>query len=102
MSSNEKVILDKPLWWKILLVVLGTLYLIPEAIFNSQLVSLLGLGTPSKENLEHLELFGRSVSGIGVTLLFADFLKGKFVNSIPKAILSFSILLVFVWSIVFY
>ncbi len=102
MSSNKKAVIDKPLWWKVLLVVLGTLYLIPEAIFNSQLVSLLGLGTPSKENLEHLELFGRSVSGIGVTLLFADFLKGKFINNIPKAILSFSVLLICTWSIVFY
>ena len=102
MSSNKKLVIDKPFWWKVLLVVLGTLYLIPEAIFNSQLVSLLGLGTPSKENLEHLELFGRSVSGIGVTLLFADFLKGKFINNIPKAILSFSVLLICTWSIVFY
>lgn len=84
------------------MVILGTLYLIPEAIFNSQLVSLLGLGTPSKEDLEHLELFGRSISGIGVTLLFMDMLKAKFINTIPKAIMSFSLLFVIIWSIVFY
>jgi hypothetical protein len=102
MRTNNNVKLNKPLWWKILLVLLGTLYLIPEAIFNSQLVSLLGLGTPSKEDLEQLELFGRSVSGIGVTLLFADLLKVKYVNTIPKAILSFILLLAIIWPTVFY
>ena len=102
MTTQTKNTIIKPLWWKILMVALGTIYLVPEAIFNSQLVSLLGLGTPSKENLEHLELFGRSISGIGVTLLFADMLKARFVNTIPKAIFSFSLLFIFVWSIVFY
>lgn len=102
MNNNLELNNDKPLWWKVLLVVLGTIYLIPEAIFNSQLVSLLGLGTPSKENLEYLELFGRSVSGIGVSLLILDFLKDRFINSIPKAIFSFFIILSICWSTVFY
>lgn len=92
----------KPLWWSVFLVVLGTLYLIPESIFNSQIVSLLGIGTPDADDLEHLELFGRTVSGIGVTLLLADFLKAKWVSSMPRAIFSFSLLTLIVWPTVFY
>lgn len=92
----------KPLWWNILLVVLATLYLIPEAIFNSQLVTLSGKGTPTKEDLENLELFGRTISGIGVTLLFADLLKSKLLTSKIKALFSLFCLFLLVWPIVFY
>ena len=92
----------KPLWWNFLLVILATLYLIPEAIFNSQLVSLVGKGTPSTEDLEKLELFGRSISGIGVTLLFADFLKTKWVTNKFKALFSLACLFTIVVPLMFY
>ena len=84
------------------MVVMGTLYLFPEAIFNSQLVSLVGLGTPSTQDIEYLELFGRAISGIGLTLLLADLLPSKMVKSPFVAFLSFALLLVLVWPIVFF
>jgi hypothetical protein len=92
----------KPLWWNSLLVILASLYLIPEAIFNSNLVSLIGLGTPTTENLERLELFGRTISGIGVTLLLADFLKTKWVSTKIKGIFTLLLLALIVCPTVFY
>jgi hypothetical protein len=92
----------KPFWWSLLLVLLGTLYLIPEAIFNSQLVSLVGRGTPTTEDLENLELFGRSISGIGVTLLLADFIKAKLLTSKFKSILILCSLFAVVFPTMFY
>lgn len=84
------------------MVILGTLYLFPEAIFNSQLVSLVGLGTPSAQDVEHLELFGRVVSGIGLTLLMADLLPVKMVKRPIIALVSFTMVLVLVWPITFF
>lgn len=92
----------KPVWWRSLLVVLSILYLVPEAIFNGQLVSLIGLGTPSADDLEHLELYGRAISGIGVTLLLADFLPKPWVSNIGRALVSFVALFCLVWPSVFY
>lgn len=94
--------LIKPIWWRSLLLLLGLLYLVPEAIFNAQLVSLVGLGTPSSDDLEHLELYGRAVSGIGVALLLADFLPKAWVAKVGRAAISFIALLCLVWPVVFY
>jgi hypothetical protein len=94
--------LIKPRWWRSLLFIFGIVYLIPEAIFNGQLVSLIGLGTPSAEDLEHLELYGRAISGIGVALLLADYLPVRWVSSVPKAIVAFALLICLVWPVVFY
>jgi hypothetical protein len=92
----------KPFWWSFLLVILGTIYLVPEAIFNSELVSLVGLGTPSSQDLEHLELYGRTMSGIGVTLLLADLLPSKFIKNPIIGMLSLALLLAVVWPTVFF
>ncbi len=94
--------LIKPFWWRCLLLVLATLYLLPEAIFNAQLVSLVGLGTPSAEDLEHLEIYGRAVSGVGVALLLADFLPKAMVAKVGRGIISFIALLCLVWPVVFF
>ena len=59
----------KSTFWRATFLILSAAYLIPEAIFNAQLVSLIGLGTPEESALEQLEIYGRAISGIGVTLL---------------------------------
>ena len=92
----------KPFWWRCLLLVFATLYLIPEAIFNAQLVSLVGLGTPSADDLEHIEIYGRAVSGVGVALLLADFLPKAMIAKFGRAAISFIALLCLVWPVVFY
>ncbi|TMN71982.1 hypothetical protein CWB85_08970 [Pseudoalteromonas sp. S1727] len=92
----------KPFWWRALLLILATLYLIPEAIFNAQLVSLVGLGTPDAKDLEHLEIYGRAVSGVGVALLLADFLPKPMVAKFGRGIISFVALVCLVWPVVFY
>lgn len=92
----------KPFWWRFLLLLLATLYLLPEAIFNAQLVSLVGLGTPSAEDLEHLEIYGRAVSGVGVALLLADFLPKAMVAKVGRSVISLIALVCLVWPVVFY
>ncbi|MGF1725134.1 hypothetical protein [Photobacterium nomapromontoriensis] len=62
----------KPRWLAITLFVLSLLYLIPEVIFNARLVEVAGGDGLSNESLHLAELFGRSISGIGVTLLLID------------------------------
>ncbi|MBQ4832090.1 carboxypeptidase regulatory-like domain-containing protein [Pseudoalteromonas sp. MMG010] len=94
--------LIKPFWWRCLLLVLATLYLLPEAIFNAQLVSLVGLGTPSAIDLEHLEIYGRAVSGVGVALLLADFLPKTMVAKFGRGIFSLIALLCLVWPVIFF
>lgn len=96
------MMIKKPLWYIILIVILGTLYLIPEAIFNVNLVNLSGVGTPTEEDLESLELFGRTISGIGVFLLLADFLSPRLLRNKFIGIFSFLMLFIIVWPIVFY
>ena len=92
----------KPSWWHFLMLLLATLYLLPEAIFNAQLVSLVGQGSPSAEDLEHLEIYGRAVSGVGVALLLADFLPKAMVAKVGRGIISLIALICLVWPVVFY
>ncbi|MBH0019815.1 carboxypeptidase regulatory-like domain-containing protein [Pseudoalteromonas sp. SWXJ133] len=92
----------KPSWWHFLMLLLSTLYLLPEAIFNAQLVSLVGQGSPSAEDLEHLEIYGRAVSGVGVALLLADFLPKAMVAKVGRGIISLIALICLVWPVVFY
>lgn len=92
----------KPFWWRFLLLLLASLYLLPEAIFNAQLVSLVGLGTPSAQDLEHLEIYGRAVSGVGVALLLADFLPKAMVAKVGRGVISLVALVCLVWPVVFY
>ena len=92
----------KPTLWRVFLFVLSVAYLIPDAIFNAQLVSLIGLGTPQDSQLEQLEVYGRAISGIGATLLLADFLPARYFRS---AISGFSILFALacvVWPTVYF
>ncbi|QSX34250.1 PEGA domain-containing protein [Shewanella avicenniae] len=92
----------KPRYWRILFVLLSAAYLVPEAIFNAQLVSLVGLGTPKPEQLEHLEIYGRTVSGIGVTLLLADLLPALFYRTALRGIATLTLLTLITWPTVFF
>lgn len=85
--------LYKPVFWRSFFLLLSCAYLVPEMIFNAQLVSLIGLGTPNAEDLERLEIYGRAVSGIGVSLLLADLLPARFYAGIFRG--SASVLMVF-------
>lgn len=89
-------------FWRIIFLLLSTVYLIPEIIFNSQIVSLMGLGTPEKSQLEHLEVFGRAVSGIGVTLLVADILPVRFFRNFILGCITLAITTVIIWPIVYH
>ena len=92
----------KPKFWRAFFLVLSFAYLIPEAIFNAQLVSLIGLGTPQDQLLEQLEVYGRAISGIGVTLLLADLLPSKFYQSGLRAVVSLASLTCLVWPTVYF
>lgn len=92
----------KKLSWRIFFLLLSAAYLIPEAIFNAQLVSLVGLGTPKPEQLEHLEIYGRTVSGVGVTLLLADILPARLFKTDLSGSLTLLLLTLCIWPSVFF
>ena len=76
----------QPFWWMLLMFICSLVYLFPEAVFNAALTDVAGGRNSSMEDLRLVELFGRSISGIGVTLLLADLLlKGKRVAKVSRA-----------------
>lgn len=94
---------NRPRWLAITLFVLSALYLLPEAVFNAQLVTVAGGGSMDHQQLHLVELFGRTISGIGVSLLLADLLlKGALVRTLPRAITAFVVILALVWPTVFF
>ncbi len=97
LKARERLILYKPTIWRVFFLLLSTAYLIPEAIFNAQLVSLIGLGTPDELALEQLEIYGRGISGIGVTLLLADLLPVSCYKNMLRGIVSIVLLTIVVW-----
>lgn len=94
---------DKPRWLMIALFILSALYLLPEAIFNAKLVEVAGGGGMDSHDLHLVELFGRTISGIGVSLLLADWLlKGALVRSVPRVIFGFVVIFALAWPTVFF
>lgn len=92
----------RPVFWRLFFLVLSLAYLVPEMIFNAQLVSLVGLGTPDDRDLERLEIYGRAVSGIGVSLLIADLLPARFYASVMRAVLSIAVVFCVTWPSVYF
>ncbi|WP_244212539.1 hypothetical protein [Shewanella livingstonensis] len=93
----------KPFWWMLLMFICSVAYLFPEAVFNAALTDVAGGRNSSAEDLRAVELFGRTISGIGVTLLLADLLlKGKQVAKATRALGYFSLIAVIVWPTVFF
>lgn len=81
---------------------LATLYLFPEIIFNAELVRTAGSAASNYDELRRLELFGRAVSGIGVSLLLLDAFAIFPLRSKAKTLLVAALVVVFVWPIVFF
>ncbi|PKG80792.1 hypothetical protein CXF85_22040 [Colwellia sp. 75C3] len=93
----------KPFWWMVFMFICSVLYLFPEAVFNAALTDVAGGKSSTEEDLRAVELFGRTISGIGVTLLLADMLlKGKHVAKVGKAFGLFLLIGVLVWPTVFF
>ncbi|MDO6611407.1 hypothetical protein Q4601_14440 [Shewanella sp. 1_MG-2023] len=101
--ENEITKLGKPFWWMMLMFICSVLYLFPEAVFNAALTDVAGGKNSSEDDLRAVELFGRTISGIGVTLLLADMLlKGKRVARVGRAIGYFALIAILVWPTVFF
>ena len=65
-----------PLWYSLALIVLGFIYLIAEFKFNAYLVDTATL-TLTLQEVDDLELFGRTLSGFGLMLLVFGWIKYK-------------------------
>lgn len=93
----------QPFWWMMLMFICSVLYLFPEAVFNAALTDVAGGHNSSDEELRAVELFGRTISGIGVTLLLADLLlRGKKVAKVGRALGYFTVIALIVWPSVFF
>jgi len=94
---SNKASASRPLWWAVSITLLSVLYLFPEIIFNYLLVFTAG-GNTGTTDLKTVELFGRAVSGIGVSLLVADFvIKGKRAKSVSSVLVSLAVVFSIVW-----
>lgn len=81
---------------------LSAIYLIPEIIFNATLVSK-SSHLQKIEELEAIEYFGRTVSGIGLSLMVASILIAKFSNNKNrKSFLIFILSFLLCWPFMFY
>lgn len=89
-------------WWAVLMTVLATLYLFPELIFNAELVRTVGSAGASAADIHRLELFGRAISGIGVTLLVLDAIKGFPLRSKDRTLLLSLAVFLLLWPLVFF
>ena len=82
---------------------LSVMYLLIESIFNAQLVSVAGGKDSTLDHIRSVELFGRTISGIGATLLLADFLlKGKILRYRALTFIALGLLVSVVWPTVFF
>ncbi|MCZ2722355.1 hypothetical protein O1D97_12140 [Marinomonas sp. 15G1-11] len=94
---------SQPKWLAVFFFIASVIYLFPEAVFNARLVALAGSPNSTPENMHLIELFGRSVSGVGFSLLIADaLLKGRIAKSRLKALLSLVVITLIVWPLVFF
>ena len=92
-----------PVVWMSLMFVFSVLYLFPEAVFNALLTEVAGGQNSSHDDLRVAELFGRTISGIGVSLLIADLvIKGRFFQPLLRSVLAFVGILVVIWPLVFF
>ncbi|WP_024459626.1 hypothetical protein [Marinimicrobium sp. LS-A18] len=89
--------------WSAVMLALLALYLIPELIFNAQLVAIAGSRASDHESLRGIELFGRAVSGLGVTLLVADgWIRGRRAQGTLRPLGWLALCAVLVWPLVFF
>ncbi|KXI22266.1 hypothetical protein [Photobacterium sanguinicancri] len=94
---------SKPKWLALFLFAMSLIYLIPEVIFNAKLVEVAGSSGLSDETLHITELFGRAISGIGVTLLMIDLLvSGRVAAQKRTAIPAMVVVALIVWPTTFF
>lgn len=92
---------SRALGWSAFMLGLLCLYLIPEIIFNAKLVSIAGGRVMAEADLRAVELFGRAISGVGVTLLIADWLiRGR--SGWFSSLFKLAVVAVVVWPVVFF
>jgi|GEM_PF-950227 len=101
--DHEITTIGNPFWWMMLMFICSVVYLFPEAVFNAALTDVAGGHNSSEDDLRAVELFGRTISGIGVTLLLADLLlKGKKVAKVSLALSYFGLIALIVWPSIFF
>lgn len=89
--------------WGIGLLIMSIVYLLFEMIFNASLVQVAGSGIATEDELTRVELLGRSLSGIGVSLLIADWiLRGPLLLTRGRRWGSVCLVFIFTWPIVFF
>ena len=89
--------------WGLALLLLSILYLLFEMIFNASLVQVAGSGHASEDELTRIELLGRSLSGIGASLLLAGWaLKGPVLSSRLRRWTVVALIFLVTWPLVFF
>ncbi|CAM3749085.1 hypothetical protein [Parendozoicomonas haliclonae] len=92
-----------PVAWMTFMLICSVLYLIPEAVFNAVLTTVAGGQQSTVEDLHVAELFGRTISGIGVSLLLADLIiKGRLATRFCRSLMVLLMILVVAWPTVFF
>ncbi|WP_341937838.1 hypothetical protein [Marinimicrobium sp. C2-29] len=101
--KTDAMRMGTPLGWSVLMVGLLALYLVPELIFNAKLVAVVGGRGGVEDALRGIELFGRAVSGVGVSLLLADlWIRGRRAQGWIKPLGWLALCVIVVWPLVFF
>ncbi len=92
-----------PLWWMLTIFGLSLLYILPESIFNSQLVIASGSDMSDEIRIHSVEFFGRAISGFGASILISDFLiKRKLLCNAVTTLIAFLLITLIVWPTVYF
>lgn len=90
--------------WKIMLFAASILYLAIEIMFNAKLVEIASSAGFDANNdvLHQIELFGRAISGVGVSLLLLDALPAALVSTFLRKLTSITMVFTLVWPSVYF
>uniref|UniRef100_A0A486XJD1 Uncharacterized protein n=1 Tax=Rheinheimera sp. BAL341 TaxID=1708203 RepID=A0A486XJD1_9GAMM len=90
--------------WKLMLFIASFAYLLIEIMFNAKLVEIASAaGFNADDNVLHLiELFGRAISGVGVSLLILDVLPARLVDAFFSRIFSIAVIFMLIWPTIFF
>lgn len=89
--------------WVLGLLLLSAIYLLFEMIFNASLVQVAGSGHSTEDELTRTELLGRSLSGIGASLLLVGWaLRGPMLSSRARRWTTAGLIFLVTWPLVFF
>lgn len=89
--------------WKLAMLVISVAYVAAEIIFNSMLVSVAGGTNLTPETLHNVELFGRTMAGVGLTVVVGDALTSDArVQRISRKLLVFVLVALLCWPTMFF